>query len=63
MEEPQVIRLRVGGMTCAACVGGVEKALTSVPGVLSARVALMSGTAAVDIDPSRADPHALVEAV
>ena len=61
--ETQVLRLRVGGMTCAACVSGVEKALTGVPGVLGARVALMSGTAAVDIDPYVTNPADLVEAV
>jgi P-type Cu+ transporter len=31
-------RLEVGGMTCAACVARVERALRSVPGVVSASV-------------------------
>ncbi|WP_137127722.1 heavy metal translocating P-type ATPase [Roseomonas sp. HF4] len=37
--------LGVGGMTCATCVGRVERALAAVPGVLEARVSLATGTA------------------
>ncbi len=38
----------VGGMTCAACVGRVEEALASVPGVVSASVNLGSEKATVE---------------
>jgi Cu+-exporting ATPase len=38
----------VGGMTCAACIARVEKALLSVPGVISASVNLASEKATVE---------------
>ena len=38
----------VSGMTCAACVRHVEKALTSTPGVVSASVNLATSTVAVE---------------
>ncbi|MFW5654913.1 MAG: heavy metal translocating P-type ATPase, partial [Roseicyclus sp.] len=41
------VDLAVEGMTCAGCVGGVERALLSVPGVASAHVNLATGTAVV----------------
>ena len=40
-------RLRIAGMTCAACQHHVERALAAVPGVSSARVDLMNGGATV----------------
>ncbi|MGL6110380.1 MAG: heavy metal translocating P-type ATPase [Rubrivivax sp.] len=39
--------LRIDGMTCASCVGRVEKALTAVPGVLDATVNLATSVAHV----------------
>src|SRR6266568_3126456 len=39
--------LAIGGMTCASCVGRVEKALQRVPGVLSANVNLATEHATV----------------
>jgi len=36
----ETLRLAVGGMTCASCVGRVEKALGRVPGVASAKANL-----------------------
>jgi len=42
------ISLQVGGMTCAACVSRVEKALTSLDGVTKAAVNLATGTAKVE---------------
>ena len=39
--------LQIEGMTCASCVGRVEKALKRVPGVLSATVNLATETATV----------------
>ncbi len=41
-------RLQVEGMTCASCVGRVERALTAAPGVLKAEVNLVTGEARVD---------------
>ncbi|WP_290884561.1 heavy metal translocating P-type ATPase [Arenimonas sp.] len=46
------IRFGVTGMTCASCVGRVEKALSQVPGVRSASVNLATETAAVTTDGS-----------
>ncbi|WP_158288841.1 heavy metal translocating P-type ATPase [Rubrivivax albus] len=43
----QRIKLQVEGMTCASCVGRVERALKKVPGVLAAAVNLAAGTAEV----------------
>ncbi|MBL8289003.1 MAG: copper-translocating P-type ATPase [Rubrivivax sp.] len=43
----QTWRLRITGMTCATCVGRVEKALARVPGVLAASVNLATETAEV----------------
>ncbi|WBS01586.1 heavy metal translocating P-type ATPase [Pseudoduganella sp. SL102] len=42
--------VRIGGMSCAACVGRVEKALAAVPGVRSASVNLATETARVETD-------------
>ncbi|RYF53112.1 MAG: heavy-metal-associated domain-containing protein, partial [Comamonadaceae bacterium] len=41
------VRLQIEGMTCASCVGRVEKALKKVPGVASAEVNLATETAEV----------------
>lgn len=43
------VRLGVEGMTCASCVSRVESALTSVPGVVDARVNLATDEATVDV--------------
>jgi heavy metal translocating P-type ATPase len=44
--------LAVDGMTCASCVGRVERALAAVPGVRTASVNLASERAAVTADPT-----------
>jgi Cu+-exporting ATPase len=41
----QKVRLNIEGMTCASCVGRVERALTRLDGVDAASVNLMTGTA------------------
>jgi Cu+-exporting ATPase len=43
-------RISIGGMTCAACVARVERALGKVPGVQSASVNLATETASVTAD-------------
>ncbi|MGK5684056.1 heavy metal translocating P-type ATPase [Actinoplanes sp. URMC 104] len=65
MTTPTVVscRLDIGGMTCASCVGRVEKALTRLDGVASASVNLATETATVDYDPAAVGPDALTEAV
>jgi len=63
--SPQVERLTlpVRGMHCAACVGKVERALTSVPGVDEATVNLATEKATVIFDPTRTDVTRLQDAV
>jgi Cu+-exporting ATPase len=57
------IDLAVSGMTCASCVGRVEKALLKVPGVLSAEVNLAAERARVEVLAGSADADALAAAV
>lgn len=45
----------VEGMTCASCVGRVERALLKVPGVSEARVNLATARADVAFDPRQVD--------
>ena len=57
-----MIRLSVQGMTCAACVGRVERALKKVPGVADAVVNLATGEAAVQ-GPEKLEIGSLREAI
>ncbi|MCW5731981.1 MAG: copper-translocating P-type ATPase [Alphaproteobacteria bacterium] len=57
------ITLDVGGMTCASCVGRVEKALARQPGVREAEVNLATETAHVRFDPAVTGATALVAAI
>jgi Cu+-exporting ATPase len=43
------VTMTVGGMTCASCVGRVERALAAVPGVTEARVNLATERASVRV--------------
>jgi Cu+-exporting ATPase len=61
--QPATVRLRIEGMTCAACVTRVEKALARVPGVVEARVNLAAERAEVVGDPSAVSIEALAQAV
>ncbi len=56
------VDLLVGGMTCASCVGRVEKKLNRIDGV-TARVNLATASASVDYDPSSTDEETLVRTV
>lgn len=56
------LSLPVVGMTCASCVGRVERALTNVPGVSSANVNLATEKAEVSFD-APMDRSALVDAI
>lgn len=57
---PAAIELAIEGMTCASCVGRVEKALRGVPGVQSATVNLATERAVVH---GVADASTLIAAV
>ncbi len=48
MTDLSTTRLQVQGMSCASCVGRVERALAAVPGVDSAAVNLANESARVD---------------
>jgi Cu+-exporting ATPase len=57
------IRLQVDGMTCASCVGRVEKALLAQPGVIAATANLGTQIATVTILEGAATAAALANAV
>ena len=52
--------LAIEGMTCASCVGRVERALRAVPGVMAARVNLATERAVVE---GGADSPLLIQAI
>ncbi len=58
---PDHLTLEIEGMTCASCVGRVEKVLKSVPGVSAAHVNL--ATERAEITGQGLDPTALAKAV
>ena len=57
------IELKIEGMTCASCVGRVEKALLKVPGVLKAEANLATESARIEALAGTARPHDLLAAV
>jgi len=56
-------KIRIGGMTCAACSSSVERALRSIEGVTKAAVNLATNTATVDFDDNVTDVSKLHEAI
>ena len=65
LKDPETVStsLNIGGMTCAACVYHVERALNGVPGVASASVNLGVEKATVVYSPGLADLSELRRAV
>ena len=59
----KTIELGVQGMTCASCVGRVERGLGKVEGVESAVVNLATERATVAYDPAVATPQALLDRI
>lgn len=57
------VELKVDGMTCDACARSVSRKLSSVEGVSSASVNLVSGKATVRRDDSRASVDDLIAAL
>ncbi len=62
-DSTRAATLPIEGMTCAACVRRVEKALTRVDGVEEAAVNLATERATVRFDPARTDAAGLAHAV
>jgi Cu+-exporting ATPase len=60
---PTVCTLDIGGMTCASCVGRVEKALNRLDGVTAAEVNLATEVATVRFEPHRVELDELTAAV
>ncbi|MGE8147923.1 heavy metal translocating P-type ATPase [Pseudomonas frederiksbergensis] len=58
----QSLELSIDGMTCASCVGRVERALTKVPGVKSVSVNLANERAHLELL-GHIDPQTLIAAV
>ncbi|MGF6396891.1 Cu+-exporting ATPase [Pseudomonas frederiksbergensis] len=58
----QTLELSIDGMTCASCVGRVERALTKVPGVKSVSVNLANERAHLELL-GLVDPQTLIDAV
>ncbi len=58
----QPIDIPVQGMTCASCVGRVERAIAAVPGVAAANVNLAAERAHVELTPE-GDAAAVAEAI
>ena len=59
----RTVQLQVSGMTCASCVGRVERALLALPGVTAASVNLATETAEVQAYSGSVDDDALVRAL
>lgn len=62
MSSVTRLSLPVEGMTCASCVGRVERALKEVPGVQTAAVNLATERADITFT-GLADPRAAVRAI
>ncbi|MBK1644679.1 copper-translocating P-type ATPase [Thiocapsa imhoffii] len=63
--EPQVTSLTLGieGMTCAACVARVERAIRALPGVLAADINLSTETARVTYLPATSSAERIAETI
>jgi copper chaperone len=57
------VELKVTGMTCEGCVRSVEKKLSGLPGVDSAKVDLAAGKAEVVFDDTRVERSQMIGAV
>lgn len=56
-------QIAVRGMTCAACVARVERALKKLPGVAAARVNLAAEEAHIEFDETKTRPDELTTAI
>jgi len=63
IHPPEVLRLDISGMTCAACSTRLEKVLRKQDGVVSAQVNLATEVATIAVAPGVGSLAALTEAV
>ena len=57
------VKIRIGGMTCAACSASVERALGGMDGIQSVSVNLATNTASVDFDPDTISMDAISDEI
>ncbi len=57
----QTAELEINGMSCAACAARIEKRLSTLDGINSASVNLLTNKASVDYDPSQIDLKILID--
>lgn len=62
-KSEEQIELGVVGMTCAACVRRIEKAVRAVPGIVDASVNLVTHKASVTLDPAVASEADVTQAI
>ncbi|SHE88189.1 heavy-metal-associated domain-containing protein [Alkalibacter saccharofermentans] len=55
--------LNVRGMSCSHCVSTIEKALSSLEGVISVVVSLEDKNVSVDYDETRLNPEAISDTI
>src|SRR5690625_1284328 len=65
MNQANIQSLTVGvqGMTCASCVGSVEKAVSQLDGVSAVSVNLATEKATVTLDPGKANSTTVLDAI
>ncbi len=57
------LALAIGGMTCAACAGRIERGLCALDGVMAANVNLVLERAEVTINPARTNSQAVISVI
>ncbi|KAI8355544.1 hypothetical protein BD560DRAFT_335915 [Blakeslea trispora] len=62
-KQDDLLQLQVYGMTCASCVGSIERGLRQLEGVLDVSVNLMTETAKIQFDVHQTSPRAIVETI
>eukprot|EP00124_Ichthyophonus_hoferi_P003091 Ihof_evm7s247 gene=Ihof_evmTU7s247 len=55
-DKVECVMLKVTGMTCSSCVANIERAVSTLDGVISIHVGLLAGKAEVEYWPKRVDP-------
>lgn len=56
-------KFHISGMTCAACVAHVEKAVKKINGTSNINVNLLTNTLTLDIDSQKTDSQSIIDAV